>query len=400
MLFCDLMKILYVTDVFPPHCGGSGWSVYFFARGLRERGHHVQVIALDGYRREYDGFRVEAMSVSRSTLPFLANWKREGRDIPHIAAELHELSRGCDVAHAHHKISAIALSHAHPSRFFVTIRDYWPICICGRSTFRSGAFCSRADFMRCSRQESWWKGAAAPLLYPWFETRMRDHLRQMQNARSIFCISRYVREQLLPFFEPQKLQVLPNFAERIPGTAPPDLPERFLLYVGRLEENKGPQLLPEILSKSAVKMPLVVVGEGSLSDVMQQDFSRRGLEARFLGYREYPEMLQILDRSEFVLFPSQWAEPLGRVLIEAAMMGKAAVAFDHPGGHRDIMEHDHTGLLAGTLDDFSAAVARLAADPTLRQQLGSAARKKYEREFSPDAVLPRLIQAYSSATEP
>ena len=373
--------------------------MYFFARGLRDRGHHVQVIALDGYRREYDGFRVEAMSVSRSKLPFLANWKREGRDIPHIAGELRELARGCDVAHAHHKFSAIALSQANPARFFVTIRDYWPICICGRSTFRSGAFCSRADFMRCSRQDNRWKGAAAALLYPWFETRMRDHLRQMQNARSIFCISRYVREQLLPFFEPQKLEVLPNFAEPVPGTAPADLPQKFVLYVGRLEENKGPQLLPEILSRAAVKLPIVVVGEGSLTGVIQQDFSRRGLEARFLGYHEYPEMLQILDRSEFVLFPSQWAEPLGRVLIEAAMMGKAAVAFDHPGGHRDIVEHDRTGLLREHGRRFSAAVARLASDVDAPRATGHSGSHKYEREFSPDAVLPRLIQAYNSASD-
>lgn len=388
------MKILYVTDVFPPHCGGSGWSVYFFARGLRERGHEVRVVALDGRPREYDGFKIDTMSLSRSDVPFLANWKRQGRDLPRLAAELRDLSAGFDLAHAHHKLSAIALSHAQPARYFVTIRDYWPVCICGRSTYRTGALCSRGDFTRCSRHDGLWKGLAAPLVYPWFEARMRERLQLMQKAQRIFCISHYVRQQLVPFFEPEKLDVLPNFAEEIAAPALPDLPDRFLLFVGRLEENKGAQLLPQILQDSGARLPLVVVGEGSLRAPLEEECARRGQDVRFCGYREYPEMLQILARCELVLFPSQWAEPLGRVLIEAAMMGKAAVAFSHPGGHLDIVERERTGLLADSPGAFAAAVARLISNDGLRQSLGAEARAKYERLFSPQVVLPRLLRAY------
>lgn len=387
------MKILYVTDVFPPHCGGSGWSVYFFARGLRRRGHEVRIVTLDGLPREYDGFRVEALPLTRPRAPFLANWTRQ-RDLPRIASELRAAGADVDLAHAHHKLSAIALSKAQPARYFVTIRDYWPVCVCGRSVYRTGALCSRGDFTRCSRHDSLWKGLAAPFAYSWFEARMRERLEQMQHAQRIFCISHYVRQQLVPFFEPQKLDVLPNFAEEIAAPAPQDLPERYLLYVGRLEENKGPQLLPQILQDSGVRLPLVVVGEGSLGQPLEEECARRGLDVRLFGYREYPEMLQILSRCESVLFPSRWAEPLGRVLIESAMMGKAVVAFSHPGGHLDIVEQERTGLLADTPESFAGAVARLVSDEGLRRRLGSEARARYERLFSPEVVLPRLIQAY------
>jgi glycogen(starch) synthase len=33
------MRIVLATDAFPPVCGGSGWSTYELARGLRSRGH-------------------------------------------------------------------------------------------------------------------------------------------------------------------------------------------------------------------------------------------------------------------------------------------------------------------------------------------------------------------------
>ena len=388
------MKILYVTDVFPPHCGGSGWSVYFFARGLRERGHEVKIVTLDGQPRDYDGFPVHAIALSRAHAPFVTNWMREERDLPRVAEELRTLSAGFDVVHAHHKLSAIAASLADLPRCFVTIRDYWPVCICGRSTYRTGALCSRSDFARCSRHDGWWKGLAAPLVYSWFEARMHERIRRMQNVRLIFCISHYVRQQLVPFFDPQKLDVLPNFAEEIAAPPPENLPERFMLYVGRLEENKGPQLLPQIVSASRIPWPLLLVGEGSLKAVLMQQFAKQEVDARFLGYREYPEMLQVLARCQFVLFPSRWAEPLGRVLIEAAMMGKAAVAFSHLGGHLDILEHERTGLLADTPESFSKAAARLASDEALRLRLGGEARARYERLFSPRVVLSRLIQAY------
>jgi glycosyltransferase involved in cell wall biosynthesis len=354
----------------------------------------VRIVTLDGRPREYDDFLVTAMALSATRAPFVTNWMREERDLPRIAAELKAMSAGYDVVHAHHKASAIAASMAGLPRCFLTIRDYWPVCICGRSMYRTGAVCSRGDFGRCSRHDGWWKGIAAPLVYPWFEARMNERIRQMQNAKLIFCISHYVRQQLVPFFDPQKLDVLPNFAEEIAAPAPVDLPERFVLYVGRLEENKGPQLLPEIISASGVRWPLLLIGEGSLKETLMQEFTKQEVDARFLGYREYPEMLQVLARCESVLFPSTWAEPLGRVLIEAAMLGKAAVAFSHPGGHLDIVENERTGLLADTPESFAKAVTRLASDDSLRQRLGTEARARYERLFSPQVVLSRLVQAY------
>jgi glycosyltransferase involved in cell wall biosynthesis len=133
------MKLLYITDVFPPHCGGSGWSVYFFARGLRELGHQVDIISLDGSPREYDGFEVRTFPLKRSHAPFFASWDREKRQLPLLAQKIKAAAGSYDLIHAHHKVSALGTAIAQPERWFATIRDYWPICICGRSLYRTGA---------------------------------------------------------------------------------------------------------------------------------------------------------------------------------------------------------------------------------------------------------------------
>jgi glycogen(starch) synthase len=384
------MNILYVTDVFPPHCGGSGWSVYFFARALRREGHNVQIFSLDGSSREYDGFNVQSIPLTKSQTPFVGNWLRENRDLPKIAAALKPSIQKAEILHAHHRFSAVALAQAEPTRFFVTIRDYWPICFCSRSIYRTGTSCNLNDFTRCNAEDSQLKSIATPLVYPWFEARLSRWNALIRKSQKIFCISNYLKTQMESVFDQKKLVVLPNFAEELPSTHPQDLPERFLLFTGRLERNKGAHLLPEIMKKSGTEIPLVIVGEGSLRKQLEQE-----MDARFLGYLEYPEMLSVLRSSEFVLFPSVWSEPLGRVLIEASMLGKPSITFDHPGGHHDIIEHEHSGLMAKSIDDYAACVSRLANDSALRNTLGQNARKIFESRFSPQIVIPKLLHFYS-----
>jgi glycosyltransferase involved in cell wall biosynthesis len=391
------MKILYVTDVFPPQCGGSGWSVYFFARGLRTLGHDVSILALDGKPRTYDDFEVQALNVPHKNWRIMDSWRREHYELPRISEAVRVLLPHYDIVHAHHRSSALAVaSNAGNASapFFVTIRDYWPICFCGKSQFRTGDACDAYDFGRCSSDENTWKGLAAPLVYPWFEARNRRWRELLRDARTLFCISNYIRDQLLPFFPEKQLAVLHNFAEDIPTAIKEILPERFCLYVGRLERNKGVHLLPEILQQSKLKIPTLIAGEGSLRDSLEDEFNSRGVDAHFLEYMEYPRMLTVLKHAEFVLFPSLWAEPLGRVLIEAAMMGKPAIAFNHRGGHHDIMEHNRSGLLVGSKEEFAKAIARLQSQPKLRSSLGTNAKQIYEQRFSPYAVLPKLLEFY------
>lgn len=389
-----------MTDVFPPRCGGSGWSVYFFARALRTRGHHVSIVCLDGRPREYDGFEVRAFDVGQSQLPFFSNWKKEEVILPRIGAQMQSLLSGHDVAHAHHKWSFVALASANPPSLFATIRDYWPICICGKSMFRTDESCSVYDFTKCSENDYGAKGLLAPILYPWFEPRMRRRRELLARARRIFCISRYVREQLLPFLPPEQLEVLPNFSgpletEELPPS-PNGLPSRFLLYIGKLEQNKGAHLLPQLLQQSKCGLPLLLIGEGSLQAELRLDFDRRGLAAHFLGYLEYREMLSVLKEADFVLFPSLWPEPLGRVLIEAAMMSKPAIAFSSPGGHHDIIRNGESGVLSESENAFAEAVALLAANEGLRREMGDAARKVYEVSFQPDIIISKLLKEYAA----
>ena len=392
-----MKKILYVTDVFPPHCGGSGWSVYFFARELRNQGFDLRIVSLDSPSREYDGFKIESIPLSRNKLPFLTNFIRENQDLPKITARLKQLSPDFDILHAHHRFSSIALAMSEPSTFFTTIRDYWPICFCSRSIYRTGTTCTMNDFARCSGEEQTWKGIAAPLIYHWFDARLNRWNGVMRKAEKIFCISNYLKAQLLPVLTRINFRYLPNFSEEIATNENVSIPEKFIVYVGRFEKNKGAHLLPEIMENSKVQLPIVLVGEGSLRDELEKGFHDRSIRAHFTGYLQYPEMLHVLKKSEFVLFSSIWPEPLGRVLIEAAMLRKAAITFSHPGGHHDIVKNEVSGLMANSIEEYAASIARLTADSALRKSLGESARELYESRFNPQVVIAQLLRHYTES---
>ena len=84
------MRILLATDVFPPRCGGSGWSTYYLGRALAARGHMVQVVrprflgadtAAGGQPQvhgvEYEGLPVFELHVPRGRGPVQRLWGRE-----------------------------------------------------------------------------------------------------------------------------------------------------------------------------------------------------------------------------------------------------------------------------------------------------------------------------------
>ena len=79
------MNVLLVTDAFPPVCGGSGWSTYELARGLRARGHAVLIVQPRPGTAEtiretaYDGFRVIEFGAPAPPIPYVRNYFKNER---------------------------------------------------------------------------------------------------------------------------------------------------------------------------------------------------------------------------------------------------------------------------------------------------------------------------------
>lgn len=162
-----------------------------------------------------------------------------------------------------------------------------------------------------------------------------------------------------------------------------------ILSVGRVDHEKNPLLLAEVLERLRAVVPrwrLIVCGEGALLGELAADLARRGLteDAELLGYVPVGDGLLEHYRDAHLFLHVSLTEGVPQVLIEAFASGLPVVATD-VGGVRDAV--GEAALLIGPADASAAvaAVQRVADEPEFRAQLiaaglASAARHTLQAE--------------------
>jgi glycosyltransferase involved in cell wall biosynthesis len=201
----------------------------------------------------------------------------------------------------------------------------------------------------------------------------------------VFCNSRETARRLRQYrlVRPGHIEILHpgvDLAElRLRGGEP----QRDFLLPGRIAEAKNLELGIEafLRLRRAGALPegfrLVVAG---MVDVKSRPYHRR-LQAMIAGCPDVELVVDPDDASLHALYRRAWAvlccsinEDWGLTVIEGMGFGKPVIAVGQ-GGPAESVLHERTGLLVSpSVEGFSAAMARLAADPRLRARLGAAAR--------------------------
>ena len=160
-------------------------------------------------------------------------------------------------------------------------------------------------------------------------------------------------------------------------------------YVGRLATEKRVELLAGITALAGVR--LVIVGAGPAEAMLRQHMP----DAIFLGERRGEELAAIYASLDVFVHSGPY-ETFGQTLQEAAASGLPVVA-PAAGGPLDLVADGVTGYLVPPSDPgaFTAAVARLAADPAARAAFGAAGRRKVLSRSWP-ALTEELIGHYAA----
>lgn len=168
-----------------------------------------------------------------------------------------------------------------------------------------------------------------------------------------------------------------------------------LLSVGRLDPEKNPTLLADVLALLRAADPrwcLEVVGEGPLREALIARAGTLGVAAslRLAGYVGAGEPLWARYRAAQAFLHVSLTEGLPSVLIEAQAAGLAIVATD-VGGVGSVIENGVTGLLVPPADApaAAAALARIGSDSALRHALVAASLESAARRTR-DAELDRI----------
>jgi glycosyltransferase involved in cell wall biosynthesis len=150
-----------------------------------------------------------------------------------------------------------------------------------------------------------------------------------------------------------------------------------VLYAGRLSKEKSLDVLLKAFIRLAGEHPdarLVVTGEGPHRRALARSFRNAGIT--FTSWKSGEELATLFASADVFALPST-TETLSLVSLESMASGVPVLAMN-AGGVRDIVEHEVTGLLANSVQEFEAGLRRLLDDVPLRSRLGGQGRRYAE----------------------
>jgi glycosyltransferase involved in cell wall biosynthesis len=409
------MRILIATDAFPPVSGGSGWSTYELARGLRAAGHDIVLVKpyseRDAVPADYDGFGVGGFPAFAPRVPFVRNFFRNERLYQRLTAHLVNLieRERIDLIHAQHVLTvppSVMAARRMRIPSVCTIRDYWALCYWSDLLADPAAGhvcpgCSASAMTRCLAPRTGRARHVALPAIPYMRANLRLKQTTLADADAIVAVSREVAAILrerAPTLARSRIDVIPNgvdvpaVRDEVAATTRP-LPQPYALFVGKLAKNKGAQLLVEVAARAALEWPVVVVGDGPERGAMEKAAAAAGRDVRFMGWLDRREVFRWLRHATVLIFPSMWPEPLSRVLIEASALS-VPIAAMNTGGTSDIVVDEETGLLSGSEAELAEDVRRLVRDESLRTRLGAAAARRAESVFHREVVIRQMDALY------
>jgi glycosyltransferase involved in cell wall biosynthesis len=323
----------------PPRYGGTELVVGELATELRNKGHHVVVYATGDSSLE---------GIDLRSYFDVAKWPPDHDvDATHAAWSLRDIARdgrGFDIVHLH-SCAAVELSRLCPYPLVATVHHD-----CDARMSRMYAANPHVKLVAIS---------------------------DSQARRERVPVTAIVHHGLSP--------------ERFPF-----LPEQgYLLYLGRYSREKGPHLAIEIAARAG--LPLLMAGEPHEPDYYEDTLlplmRKHGvLDLGPVGGRR---KATLLARARALVFPIQWDEPFGLVMIEAQLSGVPVLALRR-GSVPEVVEDGITGLVA---DDPTELVSGARVAETLfdRARIRALARERWSAERMASEYLRVYAQALTEA---
>lgn len=401
------MRILELTDFYPPFIGGLERHVQMLSRDLVMGGHEVAVATMelpDTAPRENDeGVEVHRMRGWQRALTPL--YQRSDRPFhppapdPGIVRQLRGLLRTFrpDVVHAHSWLlySMLPLAGSGGPALVVTAHDYGFICA-KKTMMHGGTLCVGPALLKCLRCAPEHYGALKGVA---LTAGLVANAPLHRRVDRWLAVSEFVATTLGGLRDrsgsgPEVVHAyvpdgLADISARQPR--PRFLPEDdgYLLFVGALGSHKGVHVLLEAYERLGRPVPLVMLG------TPHADTPTR-LPGGVTIVRDAPhlQVLAAMAGAAVVVAPSLWPDPLPMTVSEAQLVGTPIVA-SAVGGISEMVRHGDTGLLVapGNVQELADALGEMLADPARRRSMGERGRAWAQR-FTRAAVIPRVEQIF------
>ncbi len=412
------MRIIILSDRIPPESvGGAGRVAWSLARGLRDLGHEVHVIAATN-KTAFNETRedIATYHIHSHYPPRLQNyWSVYNPQTIGPLRLLFEAIRP-DVLNAHNvhsDLSYYSLSVAHHMKIPVVFNshDVMP--------FTTSKLTHFIDPRRC--------GVTSPHEYrlPAFYNLRRQRLRYnplrnivirhilTADIQARIAVSQAHREaleanQLPPFrvihngIDPRGLDVSAQLVRELRRRYGLEN-RRIVLCAGRLTGAKGLWCILEALQTVVQTVPRAMLVLLSHKDI-SRGLAGSGFEhlildhIRPLGWLIGDELAAIYQIADVVVVPSIYLDPFPTVNLEAMAAGKPVIATCY-GGSSEVVVDGNTGFVINPFNTpcFASRIEALLTDPDLRARMGQAGQEHVTTAFSLERQTNLMLEVYQGA---
>ncbi|MBD2488700.1 glycosyltransferase family 4 protein [Aulosira sp. FACHB-615] len=220
-----------------------------------------------------------------------------------------------------------------------------------------------------------------------------------KKVNGYIVLTQFQKEKMIQAGLPaEKIYIKPNFVFQ-PNKLESNIQrDNYLLFVGRLSEEKGVSVLIDAYIKSHISTPLKIVGDGPLHQVLQKKVQTAGYQylIEFLGYQDKVIVLELMQKAKFLVFPSIWYEGFPLTIVEA-FAASLPVIVSQLGSMAEIVEDHVSGLYfeAGNSEDLAAKIKWAINHNELMINYGKNARSIYEYKYSSEVNYQQLMSIYN-----
>lgn len=133
----------------------------------------------------------------------------------------------------------------------------------------------------------------------------------------------------------------------------------YLGFVGRIAEEKGPLAAIEIAHRSGIPLKMAAKVDPLDEEYYEQEVKpHMGQGVDFVGEIDELRKPEFYAGARAVLFPSDWPEPFGLVMIEALAAGAPVIALRR-GSVPEVIVHGVTGFICDDVDEMAKAAERI-----------------------------------------
>ena len=329
------MKILQINK-YSYLKGGSERHFLSLVNLLKEKGHEVFVFSMSEPKK-LQRHLYWSFSANRTLEEIIKKFKP---DVAHLHNIYHDFSPSILYTLKKHKISVI-----------MTLHDYKIICP-NYHLFTQGQLCERCKggkYYHCALHKciknSCWQSCLIMAEAYLHQSILKSY---EKNINLYISPSKFLKNKCMEWGIKKNIIHLPNY---IDWPAQEHQKKDYYLYVGRLSQEKGVKLLPEIIKQT--KASWKIAGTGPLVDYLKQHLPAGVL----LGQKNGKELKDLIGQAKAVIVPSVWYENNPLIIMEALSQGTWVIA-SKLGGIPELIKDGENGTLVNdpNVNNFVQAI--------------------------------------------